>query len=70
MEVERKIKHGGVVGTMKVGGMVQVEDENEQNVISVCRERGGGEEEMVERSVIAGNECETDRRTVWKQQMD
>lgn len=43
MEVERKIKHGGVVGTMKVGGTVQVEDENEQNVISVCKESERGE---------------------------
>ncbi len=34
MEVERKINHGGMVGTM-VGGMVQVEDENEQNVMCV-----------------------------------
>lgn len=42
MEVERKIKHGGVVGTMKVGRTVQVEDENEQNVISVCKKRERG----------------------------
>lgn len=35
MEVERKINDGGMVDTIDVGGMVQVEDENEQNVMCV-----------------------------------
>ncbi len=38
MEVGRKINRGGTVGTMEVGGMVQVEDENEQNLMCMCAE--------------------------------
>lgn len=37
MEVEGKINQGEMVGEMKVGGMVQVKDENEQNVMCVRR---------------------------------
>lgn len=36
MEVERKINHRGMVDEMKVGGMVKVEDENEQNEMCSC----------------------------------
>lgn len=79
MEVEGQINQGGLVGEMKVGGMVQVKDENEQNVMCVYAEGAtfGEREGRMEGSVIAENECETDRRIVrrssrwtWEQQSE